>query len=319
MRHAALLVVSTVLVAEVRSSSAETLRIEHVDVVIVAGEDEATLARIEGQTSDLPVEIHAVRPEAAASSPLRVSFETRDDRSRRITLSDARTGRTQSRRIELPDGPAALSTQREALALTARRMIKAALEGSNSPPPEPIPVHADARKSWQFAAIATAAGSLGPSSSLRALRGDLRATGRHGLWRFDLGLAGVRRAFEVSGYRWAVEGLGPMVALGLEQPWGSSRLYAGFGASYVVGTRVADGAAAAGDADKGFVLPRLELALRYPVAAGLWCGISLAAEAEWPQTDYRLQRASGGETLASSDVIEPSAGLQFSWDVPEAP
>ena len=293
MRRAAFLVVSTVLVAEVRSASAETLRIEHVDVVIVAGEDEATLARVEGQTSDLPVELHAVRAGEATSSPLRVTFETTDDRSRRITVSDLRTGRTQSRRIELPDGAAALSTQREALALTARRMLKAALEASSAPVPEPRPAPLDARKSWHFGVIATAAGSLGFASALRGLRGDVRATATHGLWRIDLGLAGVYRTFEASEYRWAVEGLGPMVAMGIEQPWGSSRLYAGFGASYVVGTRTADGAAATGDTSDGFVLPRVELALRYPVAAGLWCGISLAAEVALPQTDYRIQRPAG--------------------------
>jgi hypothetical protein len=107
--------------------------------------------------------------------------------------------------------------------------------------------------------------------------------------------------------------------MGVEEPWGSSRLYAGIGASYVVGTRTADGAAATGATNEAFVLPRVEVALRYPVASGLWCGISLAAEAALPRVDYRIQRSAGVEALATTDLVEPSAGLQFSWDMAEEP
>ena len=322
MRPFPLAVAALAVLAMPPRARAESQRIVPIDIVVACDEDDATRARVEGQLSDLPVDVRIVRSRSGGTTEgvLRVSFETTDDASRRVTVSDSRSGKTQSRRIELPDGPAALSTQRESVALTSRRMVKAFLDAraqaAASPTPEPRP---STRESWHFGALAGASGSVGIGASMHGLRGDIRGTATYGVVRIDLGLAGVYRAFDVDGHEWAVEGLGPVVGLGVEQPWGASRLYVGFGASYVVGTRIATGPQAAPDKARSFVLPRFEVAYRRPVGSGILLGFSLAAEAALPRMGYEIETAYGPETLANSDVLEPSVGLQCSWDVPEAP
>lgn len=322
MRPFPFAVAAVVVLAMPPRARAESQRIVPVDIVVACDEDDATRARVEGQLSDLPVDVRIVRAgsDGTTEGALRVSFETTDDASRRVTVVDARSGKAQSRRIELPDGPAALSTQRESVALTSRRMVKGFLDARTqaaaSPTPEP---RLGTRESWHFGALAAASGSVGIGASMHGLRGEFRGTATYGVVRIDLGLAGVYRAFDVDGHAWTVEGLGPVVALGMEQPWGVSRLYVGIGASYVVGTRIATGPQAAPDSSRSFVLPRLEVAYRRPVGSGILLGVSLAAEAELPRMGYEIETAHGPETLANSDVIEPSVGLQCSWDVPEAP
>ncbi len=322
MRPFPFAVAAVVVLAMPSRARADSQRIVPVDIVVACDEDDATRARVEGQLSDLPVDVRIVRAgsDGTTEGALRVSFETTDDASRRVTVLDSRSGKTQSRRIELPDGPAALSSQRESVALTSRRMVKGFLDARAQATALPTPESRPAiRESWHFGALASASGSVGIGASMHGLRGDLRGTATCGVVRVDLGLSGVYRAFDVDGHAWAVEGLGPVVGIGVEQPWGASRLYVGIGASYVVGTRIATGPQAAPDTSRSFVLPRLEVAYRRPVGSGIWLGVLLAAEAELPRMGYEVQTAHGLETLASSDVLEPSVGLQCSWDVPEAP
>jgi hypothetical protein len=299
------------------AARAEAVRIVPVEVLVACDEDDADRLRVEGQLSDLAVEVRALRGAEAASPPasgaLRIAFETTEDRSRRVTLTVAATGKSQSRRVELPNGPAALSAQRESIALTARRMVKAQLE---APPvePESQPMPGDP---WRFGALAGASGALAAEGTMMGLRGEIRALVRRGGLRMDVGFAGVQRSFDADGYQWTVAGLGPVALLGVEAAWEHSRLYAGIGASYVISTSeatVSGGPISASDAVRSFVLPRLEVAWFHDVATGLSLGVSIAAESELPRTDYKRTGSSGSELLATSAIVEPSFGVQLAWD-----
>lgn len=297
---------------------AEAQRILPVEILVTCDADDADRARIEGQLSDLAVDVRVLRGIETARPPadgaLRIAFETTDDRSRRVTLTNTATGFVQARRIELPNGPAALSAQRESVALTARRMVKAQLEAA--PPSVPESPRAEPTR-WSFGALAGASGTAAVEGSMVGLRGEIRAFARRSELRVDLGLAGVHRAFEEGGYRWNVEGLGPVAMVGLERAWESSKLYAGVGASYVVGVRAADpraGQVGAPDASRSFVLPRLEASWSRKVTERFAVGVAIAVEAELPRTTYQREGAAGLAGLGRSSILEPSLALQGTWD-----
>ena len=297
---------------------AEAQRIVPVEILVTCDEDDADRSRIEGQLSDLAVDVRVLRGPELARPPtdgaLRIAFETTDDRSRRVTLTNTATGFVQARRIELPNGPAALSAQRESVALTARRMVKAQLEAA--PPSAPEAPRAEPTR-WSFGALAGASGTAAVEGSMVGLRGEIRGIARRAELRFDLGLAGVHRAFDQAGYRWNVEGVGPVAMVGLDRAWESSRLYVGVGASYVVGVRAAEpgaGQLGAPEASRSFVLPRVEAAWSRKVTERVAVGVAIAVEAELPRTTYQREGAAGPVGIGESPVLEPSLALQCAWD-----
>ena len=293
----------------------QTQRIVAVDVVVACDEDEAARSRIEGQFSDLPVTVRGVAGGEVPSGAIVVTFETADDASRRITVTDLRTGRNQARRIELPDGPAALSGQRELVALTARRMVKALLDT----PVGPVdPSARETDKRWKIAALAAASGSVGVESAAVGLRADVRALASYGGLRVDVGMTGATTSFDAGGYRWQVDGVGPILGIGVEHPWDVACIYVGLTAAYVMGSRAGEGGSAAPRASSAMVLPRLEFAYRRPLGVGIWIGISLGLGAQLPRVSYEFQGLAGVKKLVDSDVLAPSAGLQFVWDGPAA-
>jgi len=312
---------AALVVAAPSAVRAEAQRIVPVEIVVAGDEDDAARARIEGQLSDLAVNVRAVSASgegAAAPGALRVTFDTTDALSRRVTVTDTASGAKQTRVVELPNGPAALSAQRESVALSARRMIKALLDERAkplAPPPAPAPSGA----TISYGLLTGASGTLAFAGGLAALRGDVRGVARLGPWRLDVGLAGVHRAFDVRGYRWSVEGLGPVVLLGVERAGEASRLYAGLGGTYVVGTRRGEGPSATPERERSAFLSRLEGAYLREVGAGMALGVSVAIESEFPRVGYQVEGAAGLETLADSPIVEPSLGLQFTWGAPPAP
>jgi hypothetical protein len=297
---------------------AEAQRIVPVEILVAGDEDDADRARVEGQLSDLAVDVRVLRGAEATRPPadgaLRIAFETTDDRSRRVTLTNTATGFVQARRIELPNGPAALSAQRESVALTARRMVKAQLEASPAPVPEASKVEPSP---WSFGALAGAAGTAALEGNMVGLRGEIRGVARRHELRFDLGLAGVHRAFDDGGYRWSVEGLGPVAMVGVDRAWGASRLYAGVGASFLFGSRNAlpgVGQVGAPEASRFVALPRLEVAWSRRVTERFALGIAIAVESELPRTTYQREGAAEPERIGASPVIEPSLALQGAWE-----
>jgi hypothetical protein len=309
---------AALVIAATSAARAEALRIVPVEILVATDEDDADRSRIEGQLSDLAVDVRVLRGADLARLPadgaLRIAFETTDDRSRRVTLTNTASGFVQARRIELPNGPAALSAQRESVALTARRMIKAQLEASPTPPPE-APKAVSQR--WAFGALAGAAATADIEGAMVGLRGEIRGTAKYTDLRFDVGLAGVHRAFERDGYRWTVEGIGPVAMVGLERAWGTSSLYAGVGAAYVFGVRAVEpgaGQVGAPDAARSFVLPRIEVAWSRKVTERFALGVALSAETEFPRATYRREGAAGLEGLAESSILEPAIALQGAWD-----
>ncbi len=316
-RFASLAILAAVAPAVAR---AEAQRIVPVEIVVAGDEDDAARARIEGQLSDLAVDVRVVvagRDVFAAEGALRVTFETTEALSRRVTVVDTLRGARQTRVVELPNGPAALSAQRESVALSARRMIKAFLD--EGPRAEVDPSLSEKKQDVGFAILSGASGTLAFEGSLMGLRGDVRGLARYGGWRADLGLAGVYRTFDVRGYRWSVEGLGPVALVGFERAFDATRVYVGVGASYVVGTRRAEGPSATADLGRSFVLPRLEVAYAREIGAGLSLGVNLAFESEFPRVGYQVQGLNGIETLLDSPLVEPSLGLQFGWGAPPTP
>lgn len=317
-RFASLALLAAVAPAVAR---AEAQRIVPVEIVVAGDEDDAARVRIEGQLSDLAVDVRVVvagRDLLPAEGALRVTFETSEALSRRVTVVDTRSGARQTRVVELPNGPAALSAQRESVALSARRIIKAFLdEGPRAA--ATAPSLAGKSQEMTFALLSGASGTLAFEGSLLGLRGDVRGLARYGAWRADLGLAGVYRTFDVRGYRWSVEGLGPVALVGFERAFDATRLYVGVGASYVVGTRRAEGQSATPDLAKSFFLPRLECAVARELGAGTSVGLNLAIESEFPRTGYQLQGAAGTETLTDSPLLEPSLGVQVTWGASPAP
>jgi hypothetical protein len=327
MRTLRTLSAAALLLAAPSAVRAEPQRIVPVEIVVASDEDDADRARVEGQISDLAVDVRVLRGAAIAQPPaadaLRIAFETTDDRSRRVTLTNVATGFSQARRVELPNGPAALSAQRESIALTARRMIKAQIEASPATASARGPAAEGAREGargpvpWAFGALVGVAGSGTVEGAMLALRGEARGFARRGGLRVDLGVAGVHRAFDADGYRWSVEGLGPVAMVGVERAWASSTLYAGVGAAYVVGVRAADpgaGQRAAPEAGRGFALPRVEVAWRRPLAARVTLGVAVAAELELPRTRYLREGESGPVPIGASPALEPSLALQAAWD-----
>ena len=309
---------AALVVAAPAVARADLQRIVPVEIVVAGDEDDAARARIEGQLSDLPVDVRAESEGAPAEGALRVTFATTEARSRRVTVEDTRSGAKQTRLIEFPNGPAALSEQREFVAISARRMIKTLLDERAKPAPPTPPAPAPEPK-ISYALLTGAAGTLAFEGTLAGLRGEVRGLGRRGPWRVDLGLAGVYRAFDVRGYRWSVEGLGPVALVGFERAWDGTRLYAGVGASYVVGMRRAEGPSATPDLGRSFVLPRLEVAYAREIGAGMSVGVNLAFESEFPRVGYQVQGENGVETLADSPILEPSLGVQFGWGAPPTP
>ena len=319
---------------------AEAQRIVSVEILVTNAEDDATRARVLGQLSDLPVEVRAVAPGAVGGSTLRIAFETTGDGSRRVTVTNLSTREALVRRIELPNGPEAVSAQRESIALTTRRMVKALIESATassrgsdvagalahapSEPGGPLDGTPESQGSseenpWSFGVRARAGIGFASEGPMRSLRGEVRGMTRRRQLRVDLGAAATHRAFEADDLRWSVAGFGPVATAGYEHRGAASRVTFAAGATVVFARRYAEGPAATSDAEYTFVLPRLEAGYAHALSPTTSLGVVVAVESEFPRRTYTLGSPGGDAVLASSAWVEPSLALELSWDRTEGP